>query len=66
MHSDREDRAGLRVGHNGAGAAEGGSGGAGLPQIAGVHPADFTIREDGVVRFNPELARREAEVATAL
>jgi CRISPR/Cas system-associated endonuclease Cas1 len=22
------------------------------------HPADFTIREDGVVRLNPELARR--------
>jgi len=23
-----------------------------------LHPADFTIREDGVVRLNPELARR--------
>jgi len=23
----------------------------------GLHPADFTIREDGVVRINPELAR---------
>ena len=22
-----------------------------------LHPADFTIREDGVVKFNPELAR---------
>jgi CRISP-associated protein Cas1 len=22
-----------------------------------LHPADFTIREDGVVRLNPELAR---------
>ncbi len=22
------------------------------------HPADFAIREDGVVRLNPELARR--------
>ena len=25
-----------------------------------LHPADFTIREDGVVRLNPELARRTA------
>ena len=23
-----------------------------------LHPADFTIREHGVVRLNPELARR--------
>jgi hypothetical protein len=23
-----------------------------------LHPADFTIRADGVVRLNPELARR--------
>jgi CRISP-associated protein Cas1 len=28
-----------------------------------LHPADFTIREDGVVRLNPELARRVAELA---
>jgi len=25
-----------------------------------LHPADFTIREDGVVRHNPELAKRVA------
>ena len=25
-----------------------------------LHPADFTIREDGVVRLNPELARQVA------
>ena len=25
-----------------------------------LHPGDFTIREDGVVRLNPELARRVA------
>ena len=25
-----------------------------------LHPADFTIREDGVVRLNPEFARRVA------
>jgi CRISP-associated protein Cas1 len=25
-----------------------------------LHPADVTIREDGVVRLNPELARRVA------
>lgn len=24
----------------------------------GLHPADFTIREDGVVRLNPDLARQ--------
>ncbi len=29
-----------------------------------LHPADFTIREDGVVRLNPELARRVAGLAT--
>ena len=28
-----------------------------------LHPADFTIREDGVVRLNPELARRVAQVS---
>jgi CRISPR-associated protein Cas1 len=28
-----------------------------------LHPTDFTIREDGIVRLNPELARRVAEVA---
>ena len=28
-----------------------------------LHPADFTIREDGVVRLNPELARRAARLA---
>jgi CRISPR-associated protein Cas1 len=27
-----------------------------------LHPADFTIREDGVVRLNPELARRVAGI----
>jgi hypothetical protein len=26
-----------------------------------LHPADFTIREDGVVRLNPELARQVAQ-----
>jgi CRISP-associated protein Cas1 len=28
-----------------------------------LHPADFTIRNDGVVRLNPELARRVAQLA---
>jgi CRISPR-associated protein Cas1 len=28
-----------------------------------LHPSDFTIREDGVVRVNPELARRVAQLA---
>ena len=28
-----------------------------------LHPSDFTIREDGVVRLNPELARRVARFA---
>jgi hypothetical protein len=27
-----------------------------------LHPADFTIREDGVVRLNPELAKRVANL----
>ncbi len=30
-----------------------------------LHPTDFTIRGDGVVRLNPELARRVAHVASA-
>jgi CRISP-associated protein Cas1 len=30
-----------------------------------LHPADFTIREDGVVRLNPELARRVATLPLA-
>ena len=29
-----------------------------------LHPADFTIREDGVVRLNPELARRLVKITT--
>jgi len=29
-----------------------------------LHPADFTIREDGVVRLNPELVRRVAGLAS--
>ena len=29
-----------------------------------LHPADFTIREDGVVRLNPELIRQIAGLAT--
>jgi CRISP-associated protein Cas1 len=28
------------------------------------HPADFTIREDGVVTVNPQLARRVAGLST--
>src|SRR5271166_2905551 len=28
-----------------------------------LHPADFTIREDGVARLNPELARQVARLA---
>ena len=30
-----------------------------------LHPADFTIREDGVVRLNPEMVRRVAQMAAA-
>ena len=30
---------------------------------AALHPADFVIRGDGVVRLNPELARRVATLA---
>jgi CRISP-associated protein Cas1 len=28
-----------------------------------LHPSDFTIREDGVVRLNPELARTVSGLA---
>jgi CRISPR-associated protein Cas1 len=28
-----------------------------------LHPADFTIRDDGVVRLNPELARHVATIS---
>jgi hypothetical protein len=30
-----------------------------------LHPADFTTREDGVARLNPELARQAAAIAKA-
>jgi CRISP-associated protein Cas1 len=36
-----------------------------IPRIGGVHSADFTIREDGMVRLNPELARRVAKLAVS-
>jgi hypothetical protein len=39
-----------------------GQGGACLAECGALQPADFTIREDGVVRLNPELARRVAPV----
>lgn len=29
-----------------------------------LHPTDFTIRQDGVVRLNPEMAKRVARLAT--
>jgi len=29
-----------------------------------LHPADFTIRKDGVVRLNPELARQVAAMTS--
>ena len=41
MHSDRDGCAGLRVRHDGAGAAEGGPRGARLPQIGGVASGGF-------------------------
>jgi hypothetical protein len=34
-----------------------------FPKSEVLHPGDFTIREDGVVRLNPELARRVAQLA---
>jgi CRISP-associated protein Cas1 len=30
---------------------------------AKLHPADFVVRDDGVVRLNPELARKVATLA---
>lgn len=35
-----------------------------LLRTEALHPADFTIREDGVVRLNPELARRVAGLSS--
>ncbi len=35
----------------------------GFLKLEALHPADFTIREDGVVRLNPELARTVARLA---
>jgi CRISP-associated protein Cas1 len=35
----------------------------GFLKLEKLHPADFTMREDGVVRINPELARRVAKLA---
>jgi CRISPR-associated protein Cas1 len=37
----------------------------GFLKLEALHAADFTIREDGVVRLNPELARRVAQMAIA-
>jgi hypothetical protein len=56
----------LRVRHDGAGSAKGGSHGAVIPESEALHPADFTIREGGVVRLNPELARHVAGLAAHL
>ena len=33
-----------------------------FPKSEALHPADFTVREDGVVRLSPELARRVASL----
>jgi CRISPR-associated protein Cas1 len=35
----------------------------GFLRTEALHPADFTIRADGVVRLNPQLARRVAGLA---
>jgi hypothetical protein len=32
-------------------------------KLEALRPADFTIREDGVVRFNPELAKTVSGLA---
>jgi CRISP-associated protein Cas1 len=37
----------------------------GVLKSEALHPADFTIREDRVVRLNPELARRVTGLAAA-
>jgi hypothetical protein len=62
--TDEEDGAPAFARHDGAGATEGGPGCPIVPETEALHPADFTIREDGVVRLNPELARRVAKVAS--
>jgi hypothetical protein len=33
-----------------------------FPKLEALHPADFTIKDDGVVRLNPEVARRVARL----
>jgi hypothetical protein len=53
--------AGLRVRYDVARAAEGGQELLDFLRMEALHPADFTIREDGVVV--PELVRRAAQVA---
>jgi hypothetical protein len=64
MQSDRKEFASLRVRLDGARAAEGKSGGVlAFLKSEALHPADFTIREDGVVRLNPELGKRVAGLA---
>jgi CRISP-associated protein Cas1 len=35
----------------------------GFLKSGALHPADFTIRQDGIVRLNPELARKVAGLA---
>jgi hypothetical protein len=59
MHSDRDSSPGVRVRPDGAGAAVDRAVLSFLKSEV-LHPADFTIRQDGVVRLSPELARRMA------
>jgi CRISPR-associated protein Cas1 len=59
MHSDREDAPAF----DGAGGPKVDRAVWAFLKSEALHPADFTIREDGVVRINPELARQVARLA---
>jgi CRISP-associated protein Cas1 len=62
MHSDREDAPAF----DGAGGPKVDRAVLGFLKSEALHPADFTIREDGVARLNPELARRVAGLVTEM
>jgi CRISP-associated protein Cas1 len=60
MHSDRDDAAAFVFDMMEPERPKVDRAALGFLKSEALHPADFTIREDGVVRLNPELARRVA------
>jgi CRISP-associated protein Cas1 len=63
MHSDREDAAALVLDMMEPERPKVDRAVLGFLKSEALHPADFTVRDDGVVRLNPELARRVAGLA---